>query len=71
MATASRSEVTSLISNSLHYIMAEMYQKIFPVILLAQKSKLVLTKLGPDVSETGVPEGHVKFITAGEEDSFT
>jgi len=34
------------------------------------KSKFVLTKLGPDISETGVPEGHVKFITAGEENSF-
>jgi len=50
--------------------MAEMYQQIFPVTLLAQKSKFVLTKLRPDISETGVPEGHVKFITVGEENSF-
>jgi hypothetical protein len=70
MATASRRDVTSLISGRLHYIRAVTYQKIFPVTLLARKNKLVLTKLGPDISETGVPEGQVKFITAGEEDSF-
>jgi len=70
MATALRSEITSLINDWLHYIRAVIYQQIFPVTLLAQESKFVLTKLGPDVSETGVPEGHVKFVTVGKEDSF-
>jgi hypothetical protein len=38
-----------------------------PILL---KEKSVLTQLGPDVSEAGVPEGHIEFIIAGEEDSL-
>jgi hypothetical protein len=30
----------------------------------------VLTQLGPDISETGVPEGHIKLVIAGEEYGF-
>lgn len=49
-----------------------MYQQKFSeqdfATLLTQKS--VLTQLGPDVSEAGVPEGHIEFIIAGEEDSL-
>jgi hypothetical protein len=36
--------------------------------LLQHKS--VLTQLGPDVSEAGVPKGHIELIIAGEEDSL-
>jgi hypothetical protein len=35
-----------------------------------QNSKSVLTELGPDVSEAGVPERHIKLIIAREEHSF-
>jgi hypothetical protein len=37
---------------------------------LLLKQKLVLTQLGPDVSEAGIPKGHIEFVIAGEEDGL-